>query len=223
MEVTAYIPGIGHNLQEHSVVLVRGGRVRDLPSVKYHIIRGTLDAAGVRDRKQGRSPVRRQAAQVGPSTLDAASSPEPAQGQVRAGPAPATRTASWSKLMRNGKSGLAEGSCARPSPGPRRMRAGPASRSSRLRCATRRRSSRSSRAASVAPPTRSRSRSGRSSLSLGVRWLVQAARKRNGKSMSEKLAFELVDAMNGLGAAVKRREDTHKMAEANPAFSHFKW
>ena len=54
MEVTAYIPGIGHNLQEHSVVLVRGGRVKDLPSVKYHIIRGTLDAAGVRDRKQGR-------------------------------------------------------------------------------------------------------------------------------------------------------------------------
>ena len=60
-------------------------------------------------------------------------------------------------------------------------------------------------------------------MSLGVRWLVQAARKRQGKSMSEKLAFELVDAMNGLGAAVKRREDTHKMAEANKAFSHFKW
>src|SRR6187431_3506880 len=55
MEVTAYIPGVGHNLQEHSVVLVRGGRVKDLPAVKYHIIRGTLDAAGVRDRKQGRS------------------------------------------------------------------------------------------------------------------------------------------------------------------------
>ena len=60
-------------------------------------------------------------------------------------------------------------------------------------------------------------------LSLGVRWLVQAARKRNGKSMSDKLAQELVDAMNGLGAAVKRREDTHKMDEANKAFSHFKW
>jgi small subunit ribosomal protein S7 len=59
--------------------------------------------------------------------------------------------------------------------------------------------------------------------SLGVRWLVQAARKRSGKSMSEKLAFELVDAMNGLGSAVKRREDTHKMAEANKAFSHFRW
>jgi len=55
VEVTAYIPGIGHNLQEHSVVLVRGGRVRDLPGVRYHIVRGTLDAAGVADRKQGRS------------------------------------------------------------------------------------------------------------------------------------------------------------------------
>lgn len=55
MEVTAYIPGIGHNLQEHSVVLIRGGRVRDLPGCRYHIIRGTLDTAGVANRKQGRS------------------------------------------------------------------------------------------------------------------------------------------------------------------------
>ncbi len=55
IEVTAYIPGEGHNLQEHSVVLIRGGRVKDLPGVRYHIIRGTLDAQGVKDRKQGRS------------------------------------------------------------------------------------------------------------------------------------------------------------------------
>lgn len=54
-EVTAYIPGVGHNLQEHSVVLIRGGRVRDLPGVRYHIIRGTLDAAGVANRMQSRS------------------------------------------------------------------------------------------------------------------------------------------------------------------------
>ncbi|MCR4427725.1 MAG: 30S ribosomal protein S12 [Caldiserica bacterium] len=54
-EVTAYIPGIGHNLQEHSVVLVRGGRVKDLPGIKYHIIRGALDAAGVQNRRKGRS------------------------------------------------------------------------------------------------------------------------------------------------------------------------
>ncbi|MDA0986502.1 MAG: 30S ribosomal protein S12 [Bacteroidetes bacterium] len=54
-EVTAYIPGEGHNLQEHSIVLIRGGRVKDLPGVRYHIIRGVLDTAGVTDRKQGRS------------------------------------------------------------------------------------------------------------------------------------------------------------------------
>jgi small subunit ribosomal protein S12 len=54
-EVTAYIPGIGHNLQEHSVVLIRGGRVKDLPGVRYHIIRGTLDASGVANRKKSRS------------------------------------------------------------------------------------------------------------------------------------------------------------------------
>jgi small subunit ribosomal protein S12 len=55
MEVTAYIPGIGHNLQEHSIVLVRGGRVKDLPGVRYHVVRGSLDTAGVANRKQGRS------------------------------------------------------------------------------------------------------------------------------------------------------------------------
>ena len=55
MEVTAYIPGEGHRLQEHSVVLIRGGRVKDLPGVRYHVVRGTLDATGVDNRKQGRS------------------------------------------------------------------------------------------------------------------------------------------------------------------------
>jgi len=55
IEVTSYIPGIGHNLQEHSIVLIRGGRVKDLPGVRYHIVRGTLDTAGVADRKKSRS------------------------------------------------------------------------------------------------------------------------------------------------------------------------
>jgi small subunit ribosomal protein S12 len=55
IEVTSYIPSVGHNLQEHSVVLIRGGRVKDLPGVRYHIIRGTLDSIGVQDRRQGRS------------------------------------------------------------------------------------------------------------------------------------------------------------------------
>ncbi|MEX1155731.1 MAG: 30S ribosomal protein S7 [Chloroflexota bacterium] len=60
-------------------------------------------------------------------------------------------------------------------------------------------------------------------ISLGMRWLIDSARKRNGRSMGEKLAAEFLDAANGIGAAVKRREDTHRMAEANKAFSHFKW
>jgi len=55
IEVTSYIPGVGHNLQEHSVVLIRGGRVKDLPGIRYHIIRGTLDSSGVEDRRRGRS------------------------------------------------------------------------------------------------------------------------------------------------------------------------
>lgn len=55
IEVTSYIPGVGHNLQEHSIVLIRGGRVKDLPGVRYHIVRGTLDTAGVADRRQSRS------------------------------------------------------------------------------------------------------------------------------------------------------------------------
>ena len=62
-EVTVYIPGIGHNLQEHSIVLVRGGRVRDLPGVRYHIVRGTLDASGVEGRKQARSKYGRKKGQ----------------------------------------------------------------------------------------------------------------------------------------------------------------
>jgi len=67
MEVTAYIPGEGHNLQEHSVVLIRGGRVKDLPGVRYHIVRGALDAQGVRDRKKGRSKYGTKA-QEGPAS-----------------------------------------------------------------------------------------------------------------------------------------------------------
>lgn len=65
MEVTAYIPGEGHNLQEHSVVLIRGGRVKDLPGVRYHVIRGTLDASGVQNRKKGRSKYGAKAPKTG--------------------------------------------------------------------------------------------------------------------------------------------------------------
>lgn len=77
-EVTAYIPGIGHNLQEHSIVLVRGGRVKDLPGVRYHIVRGTLDATGVTGRNQGRSKY---------------GAKKPKEGAVKAAAAPAAPAA----------------------------------------------------------------------------------------------------------------------------------
>jgi small subunit ribosomal protein S12 len=67
MEVIAYIPGVGHNLQEHSVVLVRGGRIKDLPGVRYHIVRGTFDTTGVENRKQGRSRYGAKAPKAGPA------------------------------------------------------------------------------------------------------------------------------------------------------------
>src|SRR3569623_649255 len=113
IEAVCYIPGEGHNLQEHSVVLIRGGRVKDLPGVRYHILRGVLDTQGVKNRKRRRA--------------------------------------------------------------------------------------------------------------LASRWLVTAARKRGENTMTEKLAAELLDASNNRGTAVKKREDTHKMAEANRAFSHYRW
>ncbi len=77
---------------------------------------------------------------------------------------------------------------------------------------------------SVARPTRSRSRSApRASTTLALRWLVQYSRARREKTMTERLMNELLDASNGLGASVKKREDTHKMAESNKAFAHYRW
>jgi small subunit ribosomal protein S12 len=67
IEVTTYIPGIGHNLQEHSIVLIRGGRVKDLPGVRYHVVRGTLDSVGVGNRKQSRSKYGAKRAKGGPA------------------------------------------------------------------------------------------------------------------------------------------------------------
>ena len=90
MEVTSYIPGEGHNLQEHSVVLIRGGRVKDLPGVRYKVVRGTLDASGVTERKKDRSAVRGQGA------LDACRAAQP-QGYAPSSPTPCTGPSSCSR------------------------------------------------------------------------------------------------------------------------------
>ena len=204
------------------MVLVRGGRVKDLPSVKYHIIRGTLDAAGVRDRKQGRSKYgAKTPSKSGARGCRAARTPRKAK---YCRPRSRGRPSRFiDKVMGAARRTSPTESSARPSPGPRRLQE---PRLEVLETALRNATPlievkpRRVGGATYQVPVEIR---GDRRVSLGVRWLVQSARKRTGKSMSEKLAAELVDAMNGLGAAVKRREDTHKMAEANRAFSHFKW
>ena len=108
----AYIPGEGHNLQEHSIVLIRGGRVKDLPGVRYHIVRGTLDAAGVDDRRQQPLEVRRQASE-GRARPEVRSEPPHSCGQRPVPPDPRYDSQTVSKfvnnLMYDGKKSLAEG------------------------------------------------------------------------------------------------------------------
>jgi len=224
MEVTAYIPGIGHNLQEHSVVLVRGGRVKDLPSVKYHIIRGTLDAAAFGTASRAAASTAPRPRRVREARSNASPSVDPADDQVPHRAGNRTTARFTAKLMANGKrnlsdrilrQALARAEAQAHRPGLEVLEAALRNATPIIEVKPRRVGG-----ATYQVPVEIR---GDRRLSLGVRWLVQAARKRNGKSMSDKLAQELVDAMNGLGAAVKRREDTHKMAEANRAFSHFKW
>src|SRR5204863_507810 len=127
-EVIAYIPDEGHNLQEHSIVLVRGGRVKDLPGVRYHIVRGTLDAAGVEKRRVG--------------------------GRTYQVPQEITTDRQ---------------------------------------------------------------------LALAVRWLVDFADARKGVPMKQALAAEIMEAYQGQGNAIRKRDEVHKMAQANKAFAHFRW
>ena len=207
VEVTAYIPGEGHNLQEHSIVLVRGGRVKDLPGVRYHIVRGALDTQGVKDRKQGRSLYGAKHVVL----------PDPIYGST-------VVAQLINKILLDGKKSIAEDIVysaldmvkektdqepvavlkraldnIRPSLEVRSRRVGGATYQVPVE---------------VKP--------GRAN-TLSLRWLTDFSRARREKTMAERLANEILDASNGLGASVKRREDTHKMAEANKAFAHYRW
>ena len=218
MEVTCYIPGIGHNLQEHSVVLIRGGRVKDLIGVRYHIIRGTLDTAGVKDRKQGRSkygakkPKMRKRRAVKRDVL-----PDPIYNSK-------VVTKVVNAIMLDGKKGTAQTILykafdiikERTNEDPMNIfekameNIKPA-----LEVKSRRVGGSNYQVPIEVSPARSQA--------LAIRWLVKYARERGGKGMAENLASELIDASNGTGGAVKKREDTHRMAEANKAFAHYRW
>ena len=221
IEVTAYIPGVGHNLQEHSMVLVRGGRVKDLPGVRYKIIRGSLDTQGVRNRKQARSKLRRE---------------EGEELMPRKGPAPKRPlvadpvyqsplvTQLVNKVLVDGKRSIAEAIVYGALEGARaKSDTDPVVTLKRaldnVKPALEVRSRRVGGATYQVPVEVRASRS----TTLGLRWLIQYSRARREKTMTERLMNELLDASNGLGAAVKRREDTHKMAESNKAFAHYRW
>ena len=214
VEVTAYIPGVGHNLQEHSIVLVRGGRVKDLPGVRYKVIRGALDTSGVRERAQARrSP---DMPRNGPAPRRELA-PDPVYRSVLV-------TQVTNKVLSRGKRNVAERIVytaldtvkERTDSDPvavlkravENVRPDLEVRSRRVGGAT------------YQVPVEVRPRR---ATTLAIRWLVGYSRSRREKTMAERLANEILDASNGVGAAVKRKEDLHKMAESNKAFAHYRW
>ena len=221
VEVTAYIPGEGHNLQEHSMVLVRGGRVKDLPGCALQDHPRLAGHPGCEEPQASPQPLRRQ---------------EGEELMPRKGPAPKRPlvndpvygsqlvTQLVNKVLLEGKKSLAErivyGALeqARDKTG-----TDPVVTLKRaldnVKPALEVRSRRVGGATYQVPVEVRADRS----TTLALRWLVSFSRQRREKTMIERLANEILDASNGLGAAVKRREDTHKMAEANRAFAHYRW
>ena len=224
-EVTSYIGGEGHNLQEHSVVMIRGGRVKDLPGVRYHTIRGALDCSGVNDRRQGRSKygAKRPKGQI-MSRRNAA-----IKREILPDPKFSSKVLAKfiNMIMKDGKKSTAEnivyqalntvistlGQTADTTPQVfqdilDKVKPVVEVRSRRVGGAT----------YQIPVEVRQERRE-----ALAMRWLIESARARSEKNMKVKLANELLDASNDRGNAIKKKEDTHKMAEANKAFSHFRW
>ena len=214
-EVISYIPGEGHNLQEHSVVLIRGGRVKDLPGVRYHIIRGTLDTQGVSKRRQRRSLYgkmsRRHTAEKRIVLPDAKYGDKVVAKFIN-------------NVMEHGKKAVAEkivysafDIIAAKSKQDALKVFGEAIDNVKPVVEVK---SRRVGGATYQVPMEVRADRRQA---LAIRWIIDAAKKRSETTMTERLANELLDAVANKGSAVKKREDTHKMAEANKAFSHYKF
>ena len=221
IEVTAYIPGVGHNLQEHSIVLVRGGRVKDLPGVRYKIIRGSLDTQGVKNRKQARSRYgAKKEKRLMPRKGPAPKRPlivDPVYGSPLV-------SQLVNKVLLDGKKSTAERIVYSALEGCR-------DKTGNDPVITLKRAldnvkptlevkSRRVGGATYQVPVEVRTPR---QTTLALRWLITYSRARREKTMTERLMNEILDASNGLGASVKRREDMHKMAESNKAFAHYRW
>ena len=220
MEVTSYIPGEGHNLQEHSVVLVRGGRVKDLPGVRYKVVRGTLDAAGVERPQEGPLPVRRE----GPVAMPrrAAAGVRPIEPDALHGSKLVQQVIN--KVMVDGKKSTAEQIVydALDVLSRKTNEEPVAALETSIKSLTPVLEVRSRRVGGATYQVPVEVPSGRAR-TLAVRWLVEFARKRREKSMSERLANELMDAQSQQGLAFKRKDDIYRMAQANKAFAHYRW
>ncbi len=220
MEVGAYIPGEGHNLQEHSVVLVRGGRVKDLPGFRYKVIRGGLDAAGVSERRQARSKYGAKRGLVVPRRATIQARP------LEADPVYSSRlvTQVINKVMTRGKKSTAEAIVYRAldrigeqtgKPPVEVLEQAIKTVTPVLEVRSRRVGGANYQVPVEVPQRRART--------LAVRWLVNFARERREKHMSDKLAGEILDALNQQGGAFKRKDDLYRMAQANKAFAHYRW
>ena len=254
-EITAYIGGEGHNLQEHSIVLVRGGRVRDLPGVRYHIVRGVLDCQGVAERKQARSKYgaqRKKAAAPGAPRRNKSARRTArtrllkikfaillsrndlmarkftaSKSHLRPDPRFDSKLAGKfiNCVMHNGKKSVAQRlfydaldlvQKRLPNESPIEVFTRAVEN---VKPAIEVRSKRVGGATYQVPMQVNKNRQ----QTLSIRWLLMAAREKKGRPMAIKLADEFVAAFNREGAAITRRENVHRMADANKAFAHFAW
>jgi ribosomal protein S7/ribosomal protein S12 len=221
MEVGAYIPGEGHNLQEHSVVLIRGGRVKDMPGFRYKVIRAALDSAGVSDRRQGRS---KYGAKRGSRRMPRRA--EIQQREPEPDPVYSSKLVAQviNKVMSRGKKSNAEQIVYRAldmvgektgKPPVEILEQAVKTVTPVLEVRSRRVGGANYQVPVEVPQRRART--------LAVRWLVSYARERREKHMEEKLANEILDALNQQGGAFKRKDDLYRMAQANKAFAHYRW
>jgi ribosomal protein S12 len=224
-EVISYIPGEGHNLQEHSVVLIRGGRVKDLPGVRYHIVRGTLDTAGRQGPQAAPFEVRREAPEVG------------VRRHVPSSPARSARSCRIRSSATHHRQVHEHGDVRRQEVRRRAHRLRRARPHRREEPARGRRPAplfhEGARQREAAVEVKSR-RVGGATYQVPVEVRPSAARRwpcagssrpraSRGENTMPAACGRALDAANNRGNAVKKREDTHRMAEANKAFSHYRW
>ena len=235
-EVISYIGGEGHNLQEHSVVLIRGGRVKDLPGVRYHMVRGSLDTAGVKDRKQSRSKYGAKRPKAVSAKGRHLQAQRIEQKMPRRREIPQARDPAGSEVQQRGRREVHERAHdARQEVGRRAHRVRRA-RLHRQEVAKDPFEVFNAAVNNVKPMVEVKSRRVGGAnyqvpvevrpvrrVALSMRWIREAAQKRGEKSMMARLAGELAEAAEGRGGAMKKREEVHRMAEANKAFSHYRF